>query len=303
MPNALTSLLLYVGFMTGLNFPLGKLAADAGVPPALWAMLISVGASVVLLPILLARGALALPRGAQLRYVTLAGLITFVGANLLVFAAIPHVGAGQVGMMFALSPVFTLGLSLLFGLRAPKMLGLAGIAVGMVGAMTVALGRGAVGDLSLWALAALGIPLILAVGNVYRTLDWPDAGDPMALAFWSHVVAALAFAGILTATYGSISLETLTEIPSVALVQMLVAGATFPAFFRLQRLGGPVMLSQIGYVAAATGMGAAVLLLGERYGPITWGGAVLIAVGVALTLLDQRPGRRRRLAKGKPCAT
>lgn len=303
MTNSLSFLLLYLGVMTGLNFPLGKLAGDAQVPPALWALVISVGASLALLPILLARGRLILPRGRALRYVVLAGLITFVGANLLVFAAIPHVGAGQVGMMFALSPVFTLGFSLLFGLRAPKLTGLIGIALGLAGAALVALGRGALGGSAVWAMAAVGIPVILAVGNVYRTLDWPDGVEPMALAFWSHLTAATTFAVMLAFTTPARALTTIAEIPSVTLTQMLVAGATFPAFFRLQRLGGPVMLSQIGYVAAATGMTAAVLLLGERYGPLTWLGAGLIALGVVFTLRDQRPPAKPRLADGKPCAT
>ncbi|WP_323764248.1 DMT family transporter [Marinovum sp.] len=303
MPNSVPFLLVYVGVLTGLNFPLGKLAGAAGVPPALWALLISLGASLTLLPGLLARRALIVPRGAALRYVVLAGLITFVGANLLVFAAIPHVGAGQVGMMFALSPVFTLGLSLVFGLRAPRVLGLIGIALGMGGAMLVALGRGEVAGLSPWALAAVAIPVILAVGNVYRTLDWPEGAEPMALAFWSHLAAALTFVALLLATHGGIPLQAVAEIPSVALAQMAVAGVTFPAFFRLQRLGGPVMLSQIGYVAAATGMAAAVLLLGERYGAMTWAGAGLIALGVGFTLRDQRAPAKARLAKAGPCAT
>ncbi|MGY3437186.1 MULTISPECIES: DMT family transporter [unclassified Marinovum] len=302
MLNSVPFLLVYVGVMTGLNFPLGKLAGAADVSPALWALLISVGASVALLPGLWARGALRLPRGGQLRYVVLAGMITFVGANLLVFAAIPHIGAGQVGMMFALSPVFTLGLSLLFGLRAPRVLGLVGIGFGMGGAMLVALGRGDLGGLSLWAIAALAIPVILAVGNVYRTLDWPEGAEPMVLAFWSHVTAALTFAVGLLVTGGGIPVAPLAEIPGVALAQMVVAGLTFPAFFRLQRLGGPVMLSQIGYVAAATGMGTAVLVLGERYGPVTWMGTGLIALGVGFTLLDQR-GAAKPLARAKPCVT
>lgn len=303
MAKSLTFLLLYVGVMTGLNFPLGKLAGQAGVAPALWAMIISLGASLVLLPVLALRGRLIIPRGPMLRYVVLAGLITFVGANLLVFASIPHVGAGHVGIMFALSPVFTLGFSLLFGLRSPNALGIAGIGVGMIGACLVALGRGDLAGGSFWDFAALGIPVLLAIGNVYRTLDWPQHGDPELLAFWSHAVAATSFALLLIVGHGRLPLAPLGEVKSIAVVQMLVAGATFTAFFQLQRRGGPVLLSQIGYVAAATGMGTAVLFLGETYGPTTWSGAALIAVGVALTLSDQRGVSMKRLARRKPCAT
>lgn len=287
MSRSVTALLLYVGFLIGLNFPLGKLAAAAHVPPALWSLIISTGASAALVPGLVRRGVLIWPRGGMLRYGLIAGGITFFGANLLTFSTIPYVGAGQVGMMYALSPVVTLAFSLLAGLRAPNALGLAGIGFGMSGAMLVALGRGGFGDISLWALAALGIPVLLALGNVYRTLYWPKGADPVVLAFWSHVAAALGFVALLFGQ-GPVSFSPLFDIPATTLAQMAVAAATFPAFFRLQRLGGPVVLSQIGYVAAATGMTAAVLLLGERYGAVTWAGAGLIAVGIGFTIAGQR---------------
>ena len=38
-----------------------------------------------------------------------------------------------------------------------------------------------------------------------------------------------------------------------------------PFFFRLQAVGGPVYLSQIGYVAAAVGLFSGTLFLGESY--------------------------------------
>ncbi|MCR6659916.1 MAG: hypothetical protein NVV72_11420 [Asticcacaulis sp.] len=61
----------------------------------------------------------------------------------------------------------------------------------------------------------------------------------------------------------------------------------FAVFFRLQIVGGPVYLSQIGYVAAAIGLFSGTLFLGERYGLLTWLGAVVIAVGVIVTTKAQ----------------
>ena len=55
------ALLLVTGTLIGLNLPLGKIAGDAGVSPLTWALLISLGASGVLLPVLLAGGRLTLP--------------------------------------------------------------------------------------------------------------------------------------------------------------------------------------------------------------------------------------------------
>ena len=58
-------------------------------------------------------------------------------------------------------------------------------------------------------------------------------------------------------------------------------------FFRLQAVGGPVYLSQIGYVAAAIALVSGIFFLGERYQLLTWIGAAIIVVGVVMTTKAQ----------------
>ena len=72
---------------------------------------------------------------------------------------------------------------------------------------------------------------------------------------------------------------------------MASASAMFAFFFRLQAVGGPVYLSQIGYVAAAVGLFAGTIFLGERYQLLTWIGAAIITVGVMMTTRAQKPDR------------
>ncbi len=292
-------LLLYVGVLTGLNAPLGKLGAEAGIHPLVWAAIVSSGAALLLAPWLALQGRLALPRGTAVRYVVIAGLITFVGANLVLFVALPRLGAGQMGLMFALSPVFTLALATLAGLKRPGSLGLLGIFIGMAGAILVALARmGEGAELGLWSLFGLAMPLLLAVGNVYRTLDWPEGADPGVLAMWSHGMALVVFLALILG-FGVTVLPVVSASPLVVGAQLIVSAITFPAFFLLQRVGGPVMLSQLGYVAAATGFLIAVLVLGEVFGPLAWAGVGLIVLGILATVLD---GRIPRLAKtGAAC--
>jgi drug/metabolite transporter (DMT)-like permease len=286
-------LLLMTGTLIGLNFPLGKLAGEAGVSPMTWALLISLGATLVLLPLLLVTGKLALPSKRVLRYSMISALISFITPNLLLFTVIPHAGAGYTGLMFALSPVFTLLLAALFGLKTPGWLGRSGIAIGLLGALMVSLNRGInpTGPGAGWLLAALAIPAALAAGNVYRTLDWPQEATPNLLAFWGHAFSSSVFVALLLFTRGTLPIEELSPVTGVALAQLLVAGVTFPAFFRLQQRGGPVLLSQIGYVAAAVGLVTATLFLGERYSTTTWLGAVVIAMGIAITLIAQTTER------------
>ena len=291
--QAPTALLLITGSLIGLNFPLGKIAGEAGVSPLIWALLISLGATLALLPILLATRMLALPPPRVLRYTVISALVSFVTPNLLLFTVIPHTGAGYAGLMFALSPVFTLLFATLFGMKVPGRLGRVGIAVGLAGASLVSLTRGInpEGPGMGWLLAALAIPVALAAGNVYRTLDWPDGVSSNVLAFWGHAFSSTVFLMLLLLTRGTLPLEEIAPAAGAALAQVLVAGMTFPAFFRLQQQGGPVLLSQIGYVAAAVGLIGATMFLGERYSATTWVGAGIITVGIAITIIAQRSRR------------
>ncbi|GGE41133.1 DMT family transporter [Actibacterium pelagium] len=297
MPDRIKAifLLLYTGGLFGLTFPLSKLAAAAGVPPLLWAMVLSAGGAGLILPALILRGGIALPRGQMLRYTLISGAVSFALVNFVITVLVPRVGAGQVSLVAALSPVATLGLSVVFGLKGPGFLGVAGILFGLIGAGLVTLGKGGVDAVDLWSLAALGLPAILASGNIYRTLDWPKGAHPLALAFWSHSFALIPLVGLQFVLYGGVPAGQLFEgqLIWVTLVQFLAAGMTFPAYFRLQELGGPVMLSQIAYVSAAIGLGSGSLFLAEVYPPLTWIGALIIAVGIGLTILTQmRPNLR-----------
>lgn len=205
--------------------------------------------------------------------------------NVLMFSAIPHLGAGYTSIMFTLSPVITLLLSILLGVSPPNLLGMVGIAVGFVGAVMVAATRGQVGQPAevSWVLLGLLIPVTLAAGNIYRTMDWPEGTGPLELAVGSHLVAAAILLIALLFEGGGGSFQLLVGIPDLVFTQVAAASAMFAFFFRLQLVGGPVYLSQIGYVGAAVGLFVGVLLLGERYALLTWIGAGILTIGVIIT--------------------
>jgi drug/metabolite transporter (DMT)-like permease len=77
-------------------------------------------------------------------------------------------------------------------------------------------------------------------------------------------------------------------MPLLTAAQMASASAMFVFFFRLQAVGGPVYLSQIGYVAAAVGLASGTVFLGERYELLTWVGAAVITAGVMMTTRAQK---------------
>jgi drug/metabolite transporter (DMT)-like permease len=283
-------LLLITGTLVGATFPLGKLAGAAGIAPLVWAFLISAGSALVL-AVALGVQRLALPFSLKhLRYYVVAGVISYAVPNVLVFVVIPKLGAGFTSILFTFSPIFTLVLSSLLRTRVPSALGVAGIGCGFVGALMLVLSKGQIGQPAepLWLGIAFLIPLALAMGNVYRTLDWPADASGLALAVGTNAASALFLLGASLATAGGLPLDAAMAAPALVAAQVVVSATMFSFFFRLQHIGGPVYLSQIGYVAAAVGLGVGTWLMGEHYGLLTWLGAVVVAAGVAMTTLAQR---------------
>ena len=289
--NSVFALLLVTGGLLGLTLPFGKMATEAGVPAMLWA-----------LRDLIRRRRRAAHRAAgcagtafeltahRLRYFVIVAAISYAIPNLMMFSAIPHLGAGYTGIMFTLSPVITLVLSILLGVRRPNLLGVAGIAVGFVGAVMVATTRGEAGQPAelFWVIdRPARSRSALRAGNIYRTFDWPEDTGPIELAVGSHLAAAAMLLAGLLFLHGAASFGLLAGMPLLVLAQVASASAMFVFFFRLQAVGGPVYLSQIGYVGAAVGLIAGTLVLGERYQLLTWLGAAIITVGVLMTTKAQ----------------
>ena len=287
MTNRPLLLLLGTGAALGCNFPLGKLAAAQGINPALWAAVISGGAGLIML--LVSRLAEETSTAAPaLRFALVSGFISYVVPNFLTFAAIPHLGSGLVAVMFALSPVVTALLSIVLKVRPPSMLGLAGIGVGLVGAIAIIVARNSgLGEgQSTWLLLAALVPVSLGLGNVYRTLAWPRGAGPIRLAALTNLAAAGPLLALAWALNG-LDLPALLAVPGLVGLQLLASSLMFLMFFRLQQEGGPTYLSQIGYVAAAVGAGIGVGLLGESYPASVWVGVAVVAAGIGLSTLAQ----------------
>lgn len=290
--NSAIGLLIVTGTLLGLMLPFGKVAGEAGVPPVVWAMLVSAGAAAVLLITMRARNERLGLDARRLRFYVISAAVSYAIPNLAVFSAMPHLGAGYMGIMYTLSPMFTLILSVIFRVRKPNLLGMLGILIGFIGAVLVATTRGEAGTPAslTWVGIGLTLPVLLACGNVYRTWDWPEGAGPTELAVGSHLASGLMLLGLAAVTGQLAGIALLDEVPGLALAQVASAAGMFVCYFRLQAVSGPVYLSQISYVAAAIAIISGTLLLGESYAYLTWIGTAIIFVGVVMTTKAQAAG-------------
>ncbi|MBK8771900.1 MAG: DMT family transporter [Rhizobiales bacterium] len=284
-------LLLTTGLLLGFYFPVGRLSADAGIDPLLWALLISLGPGLLLSIASLASDRSMLRVG-HLAFALVSGLLAYVVPNALTFGALPHVGSGYMSLMFAFSPVVTAALSMLVGVRPPNGRLLAGVGLGFAGAVFIALSRfGLPADANgQWHWLAFLVPLSLGIGNVFRTAFWPAGMAPLRMAAVTNLVASLPLIVLLILWGRDGAVATALHSPLILLLQVAISAAMFTVFFRLQWVGGPTYLSQIGYVAAAVGLLCGVVFLQELYPPLVWAGAATIAAGV---VVSNWPSRRR----------
>ena len=159
-----------------------------------------------------------------------------------------------------------------------------GVAAALLGAGVLAARKFSAPDASIfWILIALCGPVLLAIGNIYRTLRWPDKASPSALAPGMLVAAALMLGvvGLLPSFSLVVPVADWRSIIIISVQSFLFAGQ-FLLLFILQKTGGPVLLSLLGAVGAVVGVPVAVLLQGETLPEGLLLGGTLIALGVGL---------------------
>ncbi len=296
--NTIVSLccLLAVGTLLGLSTVLTELADREAVAPEAfqaWSLL-AAGAA------LTARAwrARLLPTASShvARYLLIAALVSLAVPNLLLFSAVPRIGAPLVAVAFATPPLWTYLGALALGMERFSAMRAAAVAVSLSGAVLLAALSFGAPDVPIgWLLAALAAPVLLAVGNLYRTADWPPGADGGGLAA-GMVAGGGLLVLLICAVVPGLALAVPLEPAALALVavQAGVFAVLYALFFTLQRLGGPVYLSLVGSVAAVVGSGVAIGLLSVPAPPGLLPGAGLVLLGVAgLTFAGARPAPAR----------
>lgn len=297
------ALLLATGALLGISTNLAKVAALIGLAPLPFLAWSVLGAAILLSILAALRGGLERITARTTEYFLVAALVSVAAPNLLLFSAVAHVGAGFVALAIACSPLFTYLGALALRLEGFQAMRAAGVALALAGTAIVAVYQLAAPDAStLWIVAALLGAVLLACGNLYRSLRWPPGARPDALAPGMLAGAALllfAFA-LLPGPSSAVPLDRAGPALLI-LAQTAIFSAQYLLFFQLQKRGGPVYLSLLGAVGAVVSVPITVLLLGEAPPGGLAPGAALITLGVAL--LTFGAVRRTAMVNAPPVST
>lgn len=277
-------LLLLTGSTLGLAPPFAKLATTAGIPAIAFAFWQNLIGGLCLLALASATGARPPLTRRHLRFYAISGLVTLALPSVLIFLAVARIGAGLPSIAYAFPAMLTYLIALGLGMEKPAWMRALGILLGLIGILMIMTPRSGpldAADLP-WLLLAFIAPISLAVGNIYRSRAWPKDAPPLALAAGTLLSAAL-WLLLGGAVFGLLYLPSLAAPADWTLLAAgLFACLSFIPYFELQRVAGPVYLSQIGYVMAATSLGIGTFAFGERYGLLVWLAVAVIVAGIVL---------------------
>nr|WP_299040659.1 DMT family transporter [uncultured Psychrobacter sp.] len=276
--------LLVGGALLGIATNLAKFAVEIGLTPLAFLFWSISGAAIILSIIAYMRDEVLAPSARSFEYYVIAALVSVAGSNLIFFSAIPHVGAGFVALIISLPPLLTYLAALVINIERFNIWRAFGVAAALAGAGVLAARKFSAPEASVfWIALALCGPVLLAIGNIYRSLRWPNDASPIALAPGMLIAAAimLGLVGLLPAFTLAVPLATALPIGLIVL-QASIFAAQFLLLFVLQKTGGPVLLSLLGAVGAVVGVPVAVFLQGEAIPEGLVLGGSLIALGVAL---------------------
>ncbi|WP_333614178.1 DMT family transporter [Psychrobacter sp.] len=275
--------LIVGGGLTGISTNLAKFAGEVGLTPLAFLFWSITGAALILFSYAFLRRELPPLSKPTLSYYLVAALVSVAGSNLIFFSAIPHVGAGFVALIISLPPLLTYLAALILKIERFTKLRALGVVAALAGAGVLAARKFAAPDASVfWIGLALCGPVLLAIGNIYRTLYWPDNLSPSALAPGMLIAASVLLGLVSLMPHFSLAVPAEMLPLGLIAVQAFVFAGQFLLLFLLQKTGGPVLLSLLGSVGAVVGVPVAIFLQGERPPEGLFLGASLIALGVVL---------------------
>ena len=286
--------LLFAGVLYGLLFSINKVATTNGVPGLAYVFWHTLGAGLILwLACLVTRTPVGFDR-AHLRLYFVAGAIGIsIPVSLLAHVA-PELPASLVVMVTSLSPTCTYLMAMTLRMERFRWLSTGGVALGLAGILILV-----VPGITLptfaeasWLLLALLAPVCFAAFNIVGAVLWPPKAHSLGLACGIQLGGAVVLIPVMLGTG-----ETYLFPGAILAGDLAILGATgvtamvWYLIFEILRLGGPLFLSQFGYIVVLTGFGWGAVIFGERLSSSAWIAAALLLAGLAVLTWSKRRKR------------
>ena len=284
-------LLILSGSLTAALYMVRKLAGADPIPGLLFLLWQLSGSALVVGMFSIRSRQFPIWNLEHIRYYLIGGLLGTTIPFILVFVVLEQLQVGLVGLVTALSPIATYFLARIIGYEQASMLRLMGLIVGLTGVAFLITSGESINQSTNWffIVLALMIPLTLAVSNIYRSRFWPVGSEAVAI-----VIGMLTVNGILLFLVNlwlgnfQVNMFENQQVFYLIAILSLLAGAAYLSSFALLKEGGPVYLSQMGYVITVVTILAGILIWDEQYRTNDLISISLVFGGVLMTTWSRR---------------
>ncbi len=279
------AILLLCGTVWGATIPMMKVAVSSGHRPMgliFWQVCIL---SLALGLVVLWRRERVPIQPRHLGYYTVIGAIGTLIPSSVSFTVAAELPAGIMGLLLATVPIFALLIALVIRSESFEARRMAGIALGVVAMMLLAIPEARLPGAGMVPLLLLGLfaPFCYGMeGNIVERLAPVDV-TPIGVIFASSVIAT-PIAGII-AWQGGMWVDLLQPWGAAEwalLGSSLGHALAYTGYVALVGIAGAVFSSQIAYVVTLAAIIASLVFLGESYPAITWIAIAMMMGGVLL---------------------
>ncbi|KZL01263.1 MULTISPECIES: DMT family transporter [unclassified Pseudovibrio] len=283
--NNPTGYIILIGAIVGVNYALAKLVTKAGVTAlsATFAQLLLAGLFLYLL-LHLKHESLSLKRR-HIKYYIINGFLGITVPSLVAYLVLQHIPAWLLTVLVTLSPLITAVLSSIVDGKLIATQRLVGILVGLAGISFVTLSSAQVSQFDpIWILIGTGMPLSLAIANIYRNKAYPQDASSVGTAtgtMFSQVLLLLPL--LLLGDSLPALVEPIQDIWWIILGIGLLSAASYALTFFIQDRTDSVGFSQVGYFATVSGILVAALVFSEPISMAIFAAIAVLFFGLALT--------------------
>lgn len=282
--------LLAAGAAWGGSISLTKIAADSGyhsITLLFWQLCISI---VFLLGWLFYnRITLPLTPGHLVFYV-LAGMLGSAVPDSLAYFIAPNLPAGVISIVYALVPMMTFALAVLFRSEKFELIRFAGVLLGFIAILLLVapeFGERPAGSV-FWILLLVLAGFCYAAESVFATFYMPQKDHPLTILTGMSIAALVVVTSLMFARDIPFTVQKLLGKSEWALiVSSFIHVAAYAGYLHLLRHTGAIFASQIAYIVTLTGVFWGMLVFTESHSLWTWASLAVAIAGLAL--VRQRP--------------
>jgi drug/metabolite transporter (DMT)-like permease len=226
----------------------------------------------------------------QMRFFCIAGLFAYLLPLTAELLAAPHVDAGILTLIVALTPVFTVALAIALRLVGATKRLLLAVFVGLLGVLLLMLNYKPAGNSSfVWVMIACSVPLFYAIDALYVEHYWPQQLNALQIAFGESLVAFLLILGILMVSGTAPSeISIWFAKPDFIILCLITALEVFLFFYLVGRVGA-VLVNIASYLVLPAGFFWGWIMFDEVLTPIGFACSIF---AIAALLLAGNGGER-----------